>query len=179
MSELKLSRAIPCHDTARLGTVFASQCGSATLSEWTTSKGSRRFSSTNCSHALLYRHRPGSPSWQWMTGEEDVGLPFGCIFNSRSAAASFWSPGGEVKMWTRWPRRDKAVWSVCACRSIPPGVVPMGHFLEKTAILRMTGGRRRLPPSSRLFQANSAPRRSPVQGPAWEEKVLEMEVEGA
>ena len=77
-------------------------------------------------------------------------------------------------MWTRWPRRDKAVCSVWAWRSMPPGVVPIGHFLEKTAILRTTGGAG-LPPSSRRFQANSAPRRSPVHGLTWEEKGLEME----
>lgn len=76
-------------------------------------------------------------------------------------------------MWTRWPRRDRAVCSVWAWRSMPPGAVPIGHFLEKTAILRTTGGAR-LPPSSRRFQANSATRRSPVQGLAWEEKVLEL-----
>ena len=83
-----------------------------------------------------------------------------------------------MKTWTRWPRQDRAVCSLLAWRSMPPGVVPIGHFLEKTAILRTTGGAP-LPSSSRRFQANSAPRRSPVQGLTWEEKVLEMEVEGA
>jgi len=45
---------------------------------------------------------------------------------------------------------------------MPPGVVPIGHFLEKTAILRGTGEGFCSRKGS-LFQANSAKRRSPDQ----------------
>lgn len=62
---------------------------------------------------------------------------------------------------------------------MPPGVVPIGHFREKTAILRAIGGgwsgywRKR-----RRFQANWAARRSPDQGLTWLAKVVHMDVVG-
>lgn len=45
---------------------------------------------------------------------------------------------------------------------MPPGVVPIGHFLEKTAILRGTG-EGLCSRNGSLFHANSAKRRSPDQ----------------
>jgi hypothetical protein len=43
---------------------------------------------------------------------------------------------------------------------MPPGTVPLGHFLEKTAILR-TIGAGLCCKNERLFHANSADRRLP------------------
>ena len=45
---------------------------------------------------------------------------------------------------------------------MPPGMVPIGHFLEKTAILRGTG-EGLCSRNGSLFHANSAKRRSPDQ----------------
>jgi len=44
---------------------------------------------------------------------------------------------------------------------MPPGTVPIGHFLEKTAILRITGEGLPCSENERLFHENSAERRSP------------------
>lgn len=85
--------------------------------------------------------------------------------------------GGEVKIWISWLRVAKAVYNVNACRSIPPGVVPTGHFLVKTAILRGTGGGM-WEEKLRWFQENSAERRSPEKEVEVVEAVLQMEAGG-
>ncbi|MFS7962362.1 hypothetical protein Hanom_Chr08g00725771 [Helianthus anomalus] len=88
------------------------------------------------------------------------------------------SCGGEVKMWIWWPRVAKSVYRVYAWRSIPPGVAPSGHFLEKTAILRTTGGGM-LEEKLRRFHENSAERRSPEKEEGVVvEKGLHMEAGG-
>lgn len=50
--------------------------------------------------------------------------------------------------------------SVWACRSMPPGVEPKGHFREKTAIFRVRGGRL-VSTKGMRFHADSMDRRSP------------------
>lgn len=57
---------------------------------------------------------------------------------------------------------------------MPPGVVPIGHFLEKTAILRTMGGEGLSSKNESLFHANSAKRRSPDQ--AFVVRVVHMEL---
>lgn len=73
-----------------------------------------------------------------------------------------WSKG-EVKTWTRCPRRAKAVYRVKAWRSMPPGLGPVGHFREKTASFSVLGGGL-VKEKSRRFQANWAVWRSPDHG---------------
>lgn len=104
-----------------------------------------------------------------MCGDDELVLPCGV------SSLSSWGRTGQVKTWTWWPRRERAVCKVWAWRSMPPGTVPIGHFLENTAILRETGlGRSR--GKERRFQANSAVRRSPDQGLGRVEKVVQREV---
>lgn len=59
---------------------------------------------------------------------------------------------------------------------MPPGVVPIGHFREKTAILSVwVGLGYTVLENGRRFHANSTLRRSPDHGLVKVDKVVQME----